>query len=356
MKWKKITIHTTVSAEDLVSAMLMELGSEGVEIENYVPLSEEDAEKMFIDILPELPEDDGTSRLSFYIHEYDPSEENKEVVTDGIVDNSYAISDRVWTEEEFHELMENIENGLAALREYTDIGEGRIEIGKTEETDWRDNWKKFFNPILVGKILIIPSWLSVPEEYQEDVEAGRIHTVVIDPGVAFGTGSHETTQLCIPELSMAVKEGARVLDLGTGSGILGMAAVKLGAGLVTAVDIDPNCEEVLRENIARNGIGEDTFRIITGNVLSDDGTDRRILSESLEYDVAVANILAPVIIALAAPGAADRFVRQGGVFITSGILDQYEEDVLNAFRGNPAWENLTVTRQNEWVCVTAVRN
>lgn len=358
MKWRKVTVTTTVAAEDIVSMMLMELGVEGVQIENNVPLSEEDTEKMFIDILPELPPDDGTSRLSFYIHEFDPQEEHRPVVTEGVVDNSYAIDDRIWTDEEFSDLLDSIRESLEGLREFTDIGEGTIEIGESEDTDWRDKWKQFFQPILIDKILIIPSWLEIPEEYKEDVESGELRTVVIDPGVAFGTGSHETTKLCIPELIRTVKEGSRVLDLGTGSGILGMAASKLGADLVTAVDIDPACEEVLRENIAMNGIPEENFRIITGNVLSEDGTSGRILSELPEntrYDVAVANILAPVIIALAAEGAADRFVKKGGSFITSGILDQYEEDVLRAFRENTAWEEPAVTRMNEWVCITAVR-
>lgn len=356
MRWKKVTVHTTVEAEDLVSMMLMELGVEGVEIENKVPLAEEDVEKMFIDILPDLGPDDGKSDLSFYIHEYDPKDaDRKPVVTEGIVDNSYAISDKLWTEEEFTELMQNVEAGLNELREYAEIGEGTIEIGKTEETDWRDTWKQFFDPILVGRILILPSWLEVPEEYAADVEAGKIKVILIDPGVAFGTGSHETTRLCIPELEKNVSEGAKVLDLGTGSGILGMAASKLGAALVTAVDIDPACEEVLAENTAKNGIPAESFRVITGNVLSEDGTAEKILAEAPSYDVVVANILAPVIIALAGAGAADRFVRTGGVFITSGILDQYEEDVLEAFRKNPSWDEPSVTRENEWVCITAKR-
>jgi len=359
MKWKKVTVHTAVEAEDLVSMMLMELGVEGVQIEDNLPLSEQDVKEMYIDILPELAPADGTSRVSFFLHEEEPGdpEFRPEGIQPGMdkggtLDNSYMISDRIWKEEEITELLDQVRAGLKEMRAYTDIGEGRLEIGESRDTDWRDKWKEFFKPILIDRILIIPSWLEIPAEYEKDVKAGKILSVTIDPGVAFGTGNHETTRLCIPGLIKEVKGGSRVLDLGTGSGILGMAAYRLGAAAVTAVDIDPACVEVLSENLAVNGIPADAFRIITGNVLSDDGTAEKIMEDGL-YDVAVANILAPVIVSLAKAGAADSFLRAGGVFITSGILDTFEEEVLKAFRSNPSWTDIISVHMGEWVCVTA---
>lgn len=361
MKWQKITVHTTVEAEDLVSMMLTELGVEGVQIENNVPLDEEDVKAMYIDILPELKEDDGTSKVSFFLRQEDPSNPEEQdafctpgVDADGTSDNSYRINDRIWKEQEIRELLTRVHEGLEELRAYVNVGTGELETGESEETDWRDSWKEFFQPIRISSVLILPSWREIPEEYEEDVRAGKLHTVLIDPGVAFGTGNHETTRLCIPGIAEHITPGCRVLDLGTGSGILGMAAVKLGAGSLTAVDIDPACEDVLRENIKMNSISEKEFRILIGNVL----TDSRVADEIMEdapFDIAVANILAPVICSLAAPGAADRFLRNGGIFITSGILDRYEEDVLDAFRKNPAWRNIRSTHDGEWVAVTAER-
>ena len=360
MKWRKVTIHTTVEAEDLISMMLTELGVEGVQIEDNVPISEEDAREMFIDILPELGPDDGTSRVSFFLHEEEPGDAEVRAAYQpgmdaaGTADNSYMISDRIWKDGEIRELMENVRSGLEEMKAYADIGEGRIEVGESRDTDWRDKWKEFFQPILIDRILILPSWREVPEEYAEKVREGEIRTVVIDPGVAFGTGNHETTRLCVPGIVEHTKAGSRVLDLGTGSGILGMAAFRMGAGLVTAVDIDPACEEVLRENIAMNGIPEEQFHILVGNVLAEDGTAEKILADG-PFDVCTANILAPVICSLAKEGAADRFLRAGGVFITSGILDTCEEQVLEAFRSNPAWTDVRSTRMGEWVCVTGVK-
>lgn len=358
MKWKQVTVHTTVEAEDAVFAMLSEYGIDGVQIDDNIPLSEEEIEAQFIGIMPEMEEPDGTSRMSFYLHEQEPGETVPDIPEAGLsdtADNSYIINDRIWKNEEIDELLEQIPGSLNALREYVDIGEGRIELSESEEEDWRNEWKKYYEPVLIGNTLILPSWLTVPEEYEALVKDGSLKTILIDPGVAFGTGSHETTKICIPELEKYVRKGMDVLDLGTGSGILGMTAVRLGAGLVTAVDIDPACENVLKENIERNGISEDCFRILIGNVLSDDGTRDKILNVRGKYDVCVANILAPVIISLAGKGMVDSFLKKGGVFISSGILDTYEEDVTAAFRNNDCFTDINVVRMGEWVSVTAKR-
>ena len=404
MKWKKYTIHTTTEAEDIVSAMLMDLGVEGVQLEDNVPLSDADTKGMFIDILPALPPDDGTSRVSFFLREAegegaegtgnetgnetgnrtgnetgngDAKEGAKENAKEGAkeeaktgadasgascaaaerpdasTDDSYTIHDRIWSEAEIEALLKEVRTQLSDMRAYTDVGEGRIEIGETQDTDWQNNWKQFFKPFLIEDVLIKPTWEEIPKQYEEDVASGALKLLEMDPGTAFGTGTHETTQLCIRMLKKYLKGGERVLDLGTGSGILGIAALKRGAASVTATDLDDACEAAVAENLAANHIAEDKFRLLIGNVLGDEAFVQNIGTGV--YDLMLANILAPVIVLLAAEGAADRFVKQGGIFITSGIIDTKEADVKAAFEKNPNWEILETDHQGEWVSVTAKR-
>lgn len=395
MKWKKYTIHTTVLAEDIISAMLDELGVEGVQIEDNVPLSESDTKGMFIDLLPELPPDDGTSKVSFFLREAeresesavppaektaeglmhgeehgeenlcsDPADDahmggknmgkiSSEIENKNSVDNSYAANDKIWRKDEIEELLANIRAELSDMSAYVDIGEGRIEIGETQDTDWMNNWKQYFKPFLVEDMLIKPTWEEVPAELREAVGRGAVKLLEIDPGTAFGTGSHETTQLCMKMLKKYIKGGEAVLDIGTGSGILGIAALKLGADSVAATDLDEVCREAVSENLSVNGISEDSFRLFIGNLLAD-----RELGDAVGYgcyDIVAANILAPVIIMLAAPGAADRHIKQGGIFITSGIINTKEAEVLTAFSENPAWKILEINHQGEWVNITARR-
>ena len=387
MKWKKFTVYTTTEAEDLVSMMLMECGVEGVQIEDNVPLSDADTKGMFIDILPELAPDDGTSRLSFFLHMED--DENSEAENDnktaastaGLAsvgetgeDNSYSISDRIWKKEEIDELMENVREQLDEMRAYANIGEGRIEEGVTEDTDWRDNWKKYFKPIQAGSFLIKPTWEEIPENCLKGIEDGSIKLIEIDPGTAFGTGSHETTQLCLKSVEKYVKPGDTVLDIGTGSGILGIAA-----------ELDEQCEPSIHDNCSFNDISKDQFELYIGNVIGDDETIAKIhnrleafkkenASSALDneekeagtdiaskeapakgYDIVIANILAPVICMLAGKGVVDSFIRKDGIFITSGIIDEKLEDVKQAFAENDAWEILAINTQGEWCSVVAKR-
>ena len=354
MKWRKYTVYTTTEAEDIISSMLCDLGAEGVQIEDNVPLTEADTKGMFIDILPELPPDDGSSKVSFFLRVGDEAcvPEKKPFISEGSegagVDASYTVNDRVWTEEEAERLLADIERELSEMREYTDIGEGRIECSETEDVDWMNNWKKFFKPFIVDDILIKPTWEEIPEEY-----AGRDDVTVIemDPGTAFGTGSHETTQLCIRQIKKFLKGGERVLDIGTGSGILGIAALKLGADSVTATDLDDNCVDAVCDNLMANMLPAESFRLYIGNVIGDEETESKVGFEA--YDLMVANILAPVIELLAARDSADRFLKPGGIFITSGIIEKKADYVVRAFLENHAWEILETNRQGEWVNITA---
>ncbi len=401
MKWKKYTIYTTTEAEDLISLMLNENGVEGVQIEDNVPLSEADTKGMFIDILPELPADDGSSKLSFFLRLPDEDGDgavkaelaenekeriqsgNKASVADGAhsqgstanagideqgvqeaaaggkrstEDRSYTIDDKIWSEAEIAKLLSTIETELDDMSRFTDIGEGRIEEGTTEDTDWRDNWKQFFKPIRIDDFLIKPSWEEIPAELMAELEHGDIKLIEIDPGTAFGTGSHETTQLCLAALKSYIKDGDSVLDIGTGSGILGIGALKLGAGKATATELDEMCAPAVMDNIAANGIGEDEFRLIIGNVLGDEDVISKLKQDAPSgYDVVIANILAPVIVQLAGEGNVDSLIRKGGIFITSGIIDTKADEVRNAFTANLNWEILSINAKGEWRSVVARR-
>ncbi len=315
MKWKKYTLTTTTQAVDLVSSLFDEIGIEGIEIEDNVPLTESETKGMFIDILPELPPDEGVAKVSFYLE--DASREP--------------------------EILKAMEEGLDELSMFTDLGERTLEISETEDKDWINNWKQYFKPFTVDDILIKPTWEEIPEEDRDKL------LIQIDPGTAFGTGQHETTQLCIRQLKKYVTAGARVLDVGTGSGILGIAALKLGAGEVYATDLDENAITAVGENLEANGIPEERFHVIQGNLIDD-----KVIKDWAgyeRYDIAVANILADVIILL--QPEIPRHLKQGGIFIMSGIINMKEEAVKAALAANRELEIVETTYQGEWVSITA---
>ena len=314
MKWRKITIDTTTEAVDFISGLLDDLGIEGMEVEDHVPLTEEETKGMFIDILPDPGPDDGKAKVSFYLD----MEENEK------------------------ERMAQVEKGLEELRSIVDVGSGQMTLSETEDQDWINNWKAFFKPFTVGDILIKPTWEEIPENMEGSL------VIEIDPGTAFGTGSHETTQLCIRQLEKYLKKGDRVLDIGTGSGILSIAALKLGASFAFGTDVDENAVETAGENGRVNGIGREQFTPFVGNIIEDETLRNK--AGFGRYDIVVANILAPVIIELA--GEAGQHVKPGGYFITSGIINTREEDVKNAFLARPEWELVETVRQNDWVSIT----
>ena len=317
MKWNKFRLKTTTEAEDIVSSMLMDLGIEGVEIEDKVPLTQADKEQMFVDILPEIEADDGVAYLSFYL------DDGEDTVT----------------------VLANVKKEVEEMKSFLDIGECTIEESETEDVDWVNNWKKYFHQFYVDDVLIIPSWEEVKPE---DEDKMIIH---IDPGTAFGTGMHETTQLCIRQIRKYVTPQTRILDVGCGSGILGMLALKFGAEYSVGTDLDPCAIDATYENMEVNGIEKSQYEVMIGNIIDDKEVQDKVGYE--KYDIVVANILADVLVPLT-PIIVHQ-LKKGGIYITSGIIDMKEETVVNAVK-EAGLEVLEVTYQGEWVSVTARKN
>lgn len=314
MKWNKFRLRTTTQAEDIVSSILTDLGIEGVEIEDKVPLTQKEKEQMFVDILPETALDDGVAYLSFYLEE----SEDKETV------------------------LEKVRKELDEMREFMDLGSCTIEESQTEDVDWVNNWKQYFHQFYVDDILIIPSWEDVKPE-----DEGKM-IIHIDPGTAFGTGIHETTQLCIRQIKKYVTDTTRILDVGCGSGILGMLALKFGAAYSVGTDLDPCAIDATHENMKENGVSKDRYEVMIGNIIDDKEIQDCVGYE--KYDIVAANILADVLVALT-PVIVNQ-LKPGGIYITSGIIDDKEEVVKQAV-SDAGLELLDVTYQGEWVCVTA---
>lgn len=316
MKWNKFTIKTKAEAEDLISSTLMELGIEGIEIEDHVSLTEQDKKQMFVDILPDVDSDDPTAFISFYI------DADEEIDLD--------------------KLLEDVKRELDELRTFTDIGECTITQSQTEDKDWINNWKQYFKQFTVDDILIKPSWEEVKQEDREKL------MIQIDPGTAFGTGMHETTQLCIKQLKKYITSDTELLDVGSGSGILSIVSVKLGAKSAFGLDIDPNAISAAKENAEVNNVGIEQFDIISGNLLEDEELQMKVGYE--KYDIVVANILAGVLVPLSP--IAYKHLKKGGYYITSGIIDTKESEVVEAVKKS-GFDVVEVTCQGEWVSVTA---
>lgn len=314
MKWNKFTLKTHAEMEDIVIAALAEAGVQGVEIEDRQPLTEYDKQQMFVDILPDMPEDDGVAYLNFYL---EPEEDKEQILAD-------------------------VKKALDELQEFLDLGECTITESETEDKDWINNWKTYFKQFYVDDILIIPSWEEVKEE---DKDKMIIH---IDPGTAFGTGMHETTQLCIRQLKKYVTPETELLDVGTGSGILSIIALKLGAKHAVGTDLDPCAVPAVEENKEANGIPADAFDMMIGNIIDDKTVQDTVGYE--KYDIVTANILADVLVPLT-PVIVHQ-MKPGGLYITSGILDVKEEVVKEAVTA-AGLEIVEVTHQGEWVSVTA---
>jgi ribosomal protein L11 methyltransferase len=324
MKWKKYTIETTTAAEDYMAELLSELGIEGIEIEDNIPLSKEDQADMFIDFLPELPPDEGKSFVSFYVED-DGSDQTA--------------------------LLQNVKTALEKLRSTVEVGSGTITSSETEDLDWINNWKQYFTSFTIDDILIKPTWEELKDEDKDKF------LIEIDPGISFGTGKHETTQLCIRQLLKYIRgsqdytpaeKHPKVLDVGCGSGILSIVALKLGARVVVGTDLDKDCMTSTRDNMEVNHLDKALGTFYVGNLIDDEALREKVGIG--EYEIVVANILADVIIPMAP--VIPPLLKKGGYFITSGIIDFKEQEVVSAIEA----AGLTVAEvnhQGEWVNVTA---
>ena len=323
MKWKKFTVKTITDAEDIIISTLYDIGLEGAQIEDKIPLTPLEKEQMFVDILPDGPEDDGIAYLSFFVED---SEENP-------VDTNKIVAD--------------IKAELDELRNFMDVGEGSVLVSETEDIDWINNWKQFFHQFYIDDLLVIPSWEEVKPE---DKDRKILH---IDPGTAFGTGMHETTQLCIRQLKKFITPETELLDVGTGSGILAIVSLMYGIKHAVGTDLDPCAVPAVKENMETNNVPLDNFDMMIGNIISDKEVQDKVGYE--KYDIVVANILADVLVPLT-PVIINQ-MKKGAVYITSGIINDNDKE----FRVKKAMEEaglevIETTYQGEWVSVTARKN
>lgn len=314
MKYDKYTVETVTDAEDMIISTLYDLGVEGAQIEDKVPLTDEEKAGMFVDILPDGPADDGTAVVSFFL--------------DSEQDNS--------------RLLEDIKAELEGLRDFMEVGSLNMKVEHLEDVDYLNNWKEFFHSFMIDDILFTPSW----EEQPENVDANMI--IHIDPGTAFGTGKHETTSMCIEAIKKYVKEGDSFLDVGTGSGILAIMAYKFGASKAKGTDLDVCAIDAVKDNMAANDLEDAGFELIIGNIIDDREIQDEVGYDC--YDVVAANILAQVLIPLTPQ--VDKHLKKGGIYITSGIIDDKEEDVKKAIT-DAGMEILEINHKGEWVCIVA---
>ena len=316
MKWTKFRIKTTTEAEDIIISSLYDIGFEGAQIEDKIPLSPLEKEQMFVDIPPQAEADDGIAYLNFFV------EEDSDIDID--------------------EMLENVKTALEDMRQWCDIGEGSITVDETEDLDWINNWKQYFHQFYIDDLLVIPSWEDVKPE---DTDKMVLH---IDPGTAFGTGMHETTQLCIRQLKKFITPETKLLDVGTGSGILAILSIMFGADSAVGTDLDPCAVEAVKENMESNNIPLDKFSMMIGNIITEKEVQDKVGYEC--YDIVVANILADVLVPLTP--VIVKQMKKGGIYITSGIINDKEEVVKEAVT-KAGLEIVEVTYQGEWVSITA---
>lgn len=328
MKWMRFRIKTITDAEDIIISTLYDIGLEGAQIEDKIPLTPLEKEQMFVDILPDTPEDDGVAYLSFFVEEKE----------DGSLELNGMDTDK-------DTIVAQIEQELEELKFFMEIGEGTIDVTETEDLDWINNWKQYFHQFYIDDLLVIPSWEEVKEE---DKNRKILH---IDPGTAFGTGMHETTQLCIRQIKKFLTPETELLDVGTGSGILAILALMYGAKHAIGTDLDPCAVDAVAQNMEANGIPESAFQMMIGNIISDKEVQDKVGYEC--YDIVVANILADVLVPLT-PVIVHQ-LKPGGVYITSGIINTKEAEVRAAVEA-AGLEILEVTYQGEWVSVSARKN
>lgn len=334
MRWMKFKIKTITDAEDIIISSLYDLGLEGAQIEDKVPLTAWEKEQMFVDILPDTPEDDGIAYLSFFVEERERPELPEGSSYQGLILNGEEIT--------VEAVCERVKEELESLKSFMDIGEGTVTIEETQDIDWINNWKQYFHQFTIDDVLVIPSWEEVEAKDQEKI------VLHIDPGTAFGTGMHDTTQLCIRALRKFITPETALLDVGTGSGILAILALMFGAKKAVGTDLDPCAVDAVRENMEANGISQDDFTMMIGNIITEKNVQDKVGYEC--YDIVVANILAEVLVPLT-PVILHQ-LKKGGIYITSGIIDKKEETVVKAIK-EAGLTVLEVNHQGEWVGVIA---
>ena len=320
MQWIEVTIHTSPAGIDLVAARLTALGHD-----SFIMDDQQD----FHDFLEQN-------------HQYwDYVDEELEQKMAGVSQIRLYLEDGPTVAETVASLGQQ----LSLLRsQFPSVDFGPLTVGTSScrDEDWENNWKQYYQPLPIGeKLLVVPEWLH-PENPECRVE------VRLDPGMIFGTGAHASTQMCMMALEKAVHGGERVVDLGSGSGILSFTALLLGAATAVGVDIDPKAEDIARDNAAMNGLGSDRFTAVTGNVIEDRARMEELAAGG--YDIVLANIVADVIIPLAP--VVPHFLRAGGTFICSGILNVRLDEVKAALRA----AGLKITAENQlddWCQLTA---
>ena len=325
MKWLQLRIKTITEAEDIIISTLYDIGLEGAQIEDNIPLTPLEKEQMFVDILPDAPVDDGIAYLSFFIEEKE--------------DGKLLLAEEEMTKEE---IIDKVQEELEDLKLFMNIGEGTITLGETEDIDWINNWKQYFHQFYIDDLLVLPSWEQVSAEDQDKM------VLHMDPGTAFGTGMHETTQLCIRQMKKYLTPDTVLLDVGTGSGILGILALMYGAKKVVGTDLDPCAVDAVADNMKNNGIRPEDFTMMIGNIITEKEVQDKVGYEC--YDIVMANILADVLVPLT-PVIVNQ-MKKGAVYITSGIIDDKEDTVVQAVEA-AGLKVLEVTYQGEWVSVTA---
>ena len=318
MDWLKVSIYVAPEGIEALCGRLYSIGITGVEIED---------------------KDDFEEFLENNKQYWDYVDDELRQKMQGETKVKIYISDN----ENGHKMLESVRGELAALKSlglkaYENI---RIEMESVREEDWENNWKKYFKPIYVGDRLVIkPKWETI-----DDAEGKIVFN--IDPGMTFGSGQHETTRLCVETLDKLVKKGNKVLDLGCGSGILSIISLLLGAERATAVDIDPNCKKIAYANAALNGIGEDVYKVVAGNILTNEAFKEETEKEG-PFDIVVANIVADVIIPLSKD--VRRYLKQGGAFIASGIIDLRIDEVRAAIEENGFIID-EIKKENDWYAI-----
>ena len=322
--WIEIFIETTKEGFEPVSGIIYQCGITGVMIEDA-----DDFEEFL----------ENPARDWDYIE--DELVEQKHNAKNGI---TFFVRDNMNGKETFELVKEMLKNAKENEKEI-DFGSLDITVKNIKEDDWANNWKKYFKPFAVGdKIVIRPSW----EEYNDD---GNKTVLKIDPGHVFGTGTHETTQLCIELIENYLKKDDMVLDIGCGSGILSIASLLLGAKYADAVDIDPNAIDIAYTNAGMNDIGREIYDVVSGNILEDEDLNEKYSGK--KYDVVEANIVADVIIALT--DKIPQYIKDGGVFISSGIIVERLDDVLEALKGH-GFEVLEVKKKKGWSAIASRYN